>query len=252
MRKRMIQEKFPDIEVYYIDDTRYDDVWSKNLDREIQKWIKPHQTVMLYGSRDSFISCYTGKFPTKELESTYFISGTEVRRKIANNFPPSREFRAGMIASTFNRYPTSLTTVDVAIIDFDTKPNRILLGKKKDEPHPRFIGGFTSPTSPSLEADARREVAEETGGIEIENIRYVGSTLIDDWRYRKEIDKIKTVLFTAHYIFGRPVAGDDIESVMWVPLFDLLDGKVKVMEEHEVLVEMLKNQFNERPEINKN
>lgn len=248
-RKKMIQEKYPDIDVYYIEDTRDDSIWSKNLDKEIRKWTTPRQTVMLYGSRDSFISCYTGTFPVKELESTFFISGTEIRRRIANNFIPSREFRAGVISGTFNRWPAVYPTVDVAIIDFDSKPNRILLGKKKDEPYPRFIGGFSSPTSISYEADVRRETMEETG-VEIENIRYVGSTIIDDWRYRGEVDKVKTMLFTAHYIFGRPTAADDIESVMWVPLFDLLDGKVKVMEEHEALVKMLKEQFNERSGIN--
>src|SRR3990172_9189558 len=61
-RKRMIQETYPDIEVYYVEDNPSDYIWSKNLDREITKWLKPFQTATLYGSRDSFIPSYTGKY----------------------------------------------------------------------------------------------------------------------------------------------------------------------------------------------
>ncbi len=50
--------------------------------------------------------------------------------------------------------------------------------------------------------DAKREVQEEAG-VEVGNITYLGSTLINDWRYRGEIDKIKTALFVAKYVFGK-------------------------------------------------
>lgn len=236
-RKRMFQEAYPDIEVYYIEDTRDDESWSKTLDREIQKWIKPYQTVMLYGSRDSFISHYLGKYDTTELESTTYISGTEIRRRIANNHPPTKDFRAGVISASFNRFPTCFPTVDVAVID--RNKNRILLGQKKNEKELRFIGGFADPNSASYEADARREVYEETS-VEADNFRYVGSTLIDDWRYRGEVDKIKTLLFVADYMFGRPEAADDIAFATWVSLDDVLTGTIPVVAEHKPLVELLK------------
>src|ERR1700686_4462056 len=53
-RKIMLHEAYPDIDVYYIDDTYDDKIWSVNLDNQISKWKNPNQTVMLYGSRDSF------------------------------------------------------------------------------------------------------------------------------------------------------------------------------------------------------
>jgi bifunctional NMN adenylyltransferase/nudix hydrolase len=237
-RKKMIQEKYPDAEVYYVEDNRDDITWSKNLDREIQKWLKPHQSIVLYGSRDSFISHYHGKHTTIELESTTYISGTEIRRRIANNFPPTREYRAGLISASFNRYPTAYAAVDVAVIDWDRK--RLLLGQKKGESQLRFIGGFSDPKSVSYEADAKREVMEETG-VEIGEPVYLGSTLVDDWRYRNEVDKIKTSFFMAPYLFGRPEANDDIVAVHWVSLVDFVNDKVDIVDEHKPLIPMLKD-----------
>lgn len=236
-RKRMIQESYPDIDVYYVRDNRSDTTWSKNLDKEIYQFLKPFQTATLYGSRDSFIPHYNGAFPVEELESTKFISGTEIRRRIANHFPASKEFRAGVIAASLDRYPSCYATVDVAIFD-GYKRNRVLLGKKPGEGRFRFIGGFSSPSSVSYEADARREVTEEAG-IEIDGVSYIGSCLVDDWRYRKSPDKIKTLFFVAQHTFGRPIAADDIESVEWVDTAELISGNVFVMEEHEPLVKML-------------
>jgi bifunctional NMN adenylyltransferase/nudix hydrolase len=235
-RRVMIQEAFPDIEVYYVSDNASHEVWSKNLDREIDKWLKPHQTAVIYGSRDSFIPYYSGKFTVQELEATKFISGTEIRRRISNTFHPSKEFRAGVISASLNRYPTCYPTVDVAILD--RSKGRILMGKKDGEEHFRFIGGFAQPDSLSFEADAKREVIEETG-IEVDNLQYIGSALINDWRYYGEIDKIKTMFFVADYVFGRPEADDDIAYVEWVPLNELISGEIKIMPEHEVLVDML-------------
>jgi bifunctional NMN adenylyltransferase/nudix hydrolase len=235
-RRLMIQESFPNVEVYYIADNPSDIVWSKNLDREIERWLKPHQKAVIYGSRDSFIPYYSGKFNVQELEATKFISGTEIRRRISNTFHPSKEFRAGVISASLNRYPTCYPCVDIAILD--RGKGRVLMGKKEGEEHFRFIGGFASPTSNSYEEDAKREVAEETG-VEVDNLQYIGSTLINDWRYRGETDKIKTLFFVADYIFGRPNADDDIAYVEWVPLNELISGEIEIMPEHEVLVDML-------------
>lgn len=236
-RKKLLHEAYRDlVEVYYIADQADDAVWSANLDRELNRWLKPHQTCTLYGSRESFIPFYSGKYPVQELESTKFISGTELRNRIANNFPPTKEFRAGVISAAYDRYPTCFPTVDIAIMDWGK--NRMLLGKKAGEPALRFIGGFVQPGSRSLEENARREVMEETG-VEVDDLQYAGSTVVEDWRYRKEVDKIMTTLFVATYIHGRPEANDDIAYVEWVSIPDVLHGTVQIMPEHKSLVELL-------------
>jgi bifunctional NMN adenylyltransferase/nudix hydrolase len=235
-RKVMIHETFPNVEVHYLEDIHDDKLWSLKLDAQINRWLKPYQTVILYGSRDSFVPYYTGKFPTQELEATKYISGTEIRRRIANNFTPTSQFRAGMIAASLDRYPTCYPTVDVAILD--KSKNMVLLGKKPGESYLRFIGGFANPISETYEADAKREVYEETG-VEVEEPVYIGSLIIDDWRYRKSQDKIKTLMFIATYKSGRPEANDDIEYVEWVPVNALLDNSIEVMPAHKPLVALL-------------
>jgi bifunctional NMN adenylyltransferase/nudix hydrolase len=231
----MIAEKFPTVEIHYINDCPGDDVkWSKNLDKLIGEHLLPMQTVTLYGSRDSFLRSYHGKFTVCELEATTFVSGTEVRRRVCNNYPPTADYRAGVIAATATRYPTAFQTVDIAVINVER--NELLLGRKPEEKKLRFIGGFSDPKSLSLEDDAKREVCEETG-IEVGDIQYVGSTIIDDPRYRGEVDKIKTAFFVARYGFGKPEGADDIAEVKWVPLNKLKKDDVEPI--HHVLLDML-------------
>jgi bifunctional NMN adenylyltransferase/nudix hydrolase len=243
-RRSMIADKFPTVEIHYINDHPSDAVWSKNLDKLIAEQLLPMQTITLYGSRDSFLKCYSGKHTVCELEATTFISGTEVRRRVCNNYTPTADYRAGMIAATAYRYPTAFQTVDIAVIN---DKREILLARKPDEKKWRFIGGFSDPRSISLEADAKREVSEESG-VEVDMITYLGSTLIDDWRYRGEQDKIKTALFVAKYIYGKPEGADDIAEVKWVPIgTGLVKDNIEPL--HHVLVDMFNEKFGGNREL---
>jgi bifunctional NMN adenylyltransferase/nudix hydrolase len=243
-RRAMIADKFPNVEIHYINDNPSDLAWSKNLDKLISEQLMPLQTVTLYGSRDSFLKGYSGKYNTCELEATTFISGTEVRRRVSNNYPATSDYRAGMIAATAYRYPTAFQCVDIAVVN---DKQEVLLARKPDEKKWRFIGGFSDPRTSSLEEDAKREVQEEAG-IEVEIISYLGSTLIDDWRYRGEQDKIKTALFLAKYIFGKPEGADDIAEVKWVPIGTGL-AKDNIEPLHHVLVDMFNEKFGNNREL---
>ncbi len=242
-RRTMIADKFPTVEIHYINDNPSDTAWTKNLDKLIGEQLLPMQTVTLYGSRDSFLKCYTGKFNTCELEATTFISGTEVRRRVCNNYPPTADYRAGMIAATAYRFPTAFQTVDIAVVN---DKGELLLARKPEEKKWRFIGGFSDPASVSLEEDAKREVQEEAG-VEVGNITYLGSTLINDWRYRGEIDKIKTALFVAKYVFGKPEGADDVAEVKWVSINNLT--KNDIVETHHVLIDMFNEKFGDNREL---
>ena len=242
-RRTMIADKFPTVEIHYINDNPSDTAWTKNLDKLIGEQLLPMQTVTLYGSRDSFLKCYTGKFNTCELEATTFISGTEVRRRVCNNYPPTADYRAGMIAATAYRFPTAFQTVDIAVVN---DKGELLLARKPEEKKWRFIGGFSDPASVSLEEDAKREVQEEAG-VEVGNITYLGSTLINDWRYRGEIDKIKTALFVAKYVFGKPEGADDVAEVKWVSINNLT--KNDIVETHHVLIDMFNEKFGANQEL---
>lgn len=218
-RKAMIEAKFQNIEVYYIDDVGNNELWSKNLDQLIRKHIGPAQKAVLYGSRDSFIAAYSGKFPTIELVPNKFISASQIRKTVGIKAKNTQEFREGVIWAVENQYPKCHPTVDLAIIDLDNK--RMLMARKPNEELLRFIGGFADPKSPSYEADALREGKEECGLEFAEAPQYVGSTLVNDWRYRSEQDKIKTLLFLVKYTGGEPKADDDIADVRWVKFGEL-------------------------------
>ena len=83
-----------------------------------------------------------------------------------------------------------------------------------------------------------REAVEETK-LELDQLKYVGSFSINDWRYRNERDKIFSTLFTAEYMFGKPEASDDIDELKW---FDVNTVNTKdVVTEHRPMLKVLLN-----------
>ena len=233
-RKRMILAEFPQVNVLYAKDCHSDEIWVRRLDEQIKDVVSPNQSVILYGGRDSFIKHYTphGKFPTRELEQTRWISGTEMRKSISKTVRSSPDFRAGVIWAAWNQFPKTITTVDVAVF----KDGKILLVRKPLEDKWRLIGGFSDPQSNTFEQDARREVDEETS-VSITDPVYVGSFKIDDWRYRNEVDQIKSLLFMADYMYGAPRASDDVAEVGWFDFYNLAQDTI--VPEHREMIEYL-------------
>lgn len=231
-RKQMILEQFPNVNVLYVKDQYSDEVWSKKLDEQIEDLVSPMQTVVLYGGRDSFLPHYNGRYATAELVPDAYFSGTEIRKSISRKVKASALFRAGVIWASQAMFPTAYTTVDVAIYNEDE--SKILLARKQHEKEYRLIGGFSDPRSASFEADVRREVQEEAH-IAITDPVYVASFNVDDWRYRREVDCIKTLLFKARLFSGRPKPDDDIVEVRWFDT-DTLNFNNIVPNHHEMLV----------------
>lgn len=217
-RKAMIESVFPNVEVHYIEDAFDDKVWSNQIDKQISKVIGPNLKVILYGSRDSFIPHYMGRHKVVELVPDRVVCGKEIRKVVGIKSKTTPDFRAGVIWAVENQFQSVMATVDVAIID--RSQNRLLLGRKDGETLFRFVGGFADVGSESYEADAHREVLEETG-LEVSSLTYIGSTRINDWRYRSERNKIKTMFYCADYLFGAPKASDDIAEVRWFDLAKL-------------------------------
>jgi bifunctional NMN adenylyltransferase/nudix hydrolase len=215
-RRAMLEEAFPDIEVHRIDDVGDDTRWSRELDRQIGLLAGPGQKVVLYGSRDSFLKAYKGHYATEELRATHHVSATEIRRRIGVKSKKSQAFREGAVWAMQNRWPSVLACVDIAVVEFfpDSGSCRVLLGKKPTDTLWRFPGGFSDIISSSFEEDAKRELLEETHLVATD-ITYIGSHLIDDWRYRSQVDKIKTLFFVVRNWDGVAEAGDDLSEVKW-------------------------------------
>ena len=219
-------------------DKKDDEIWTKQVDTKVRE-VYPMGSVVLYGSRDSFIPYYEpyGAFDTCELEPESYVSATEVRNAVKNKALRSKEFRAGMIYAANQTFPFNYATIDVAI--FNNDYSKILLGRKAYERKFRFVGGFSDVDDESFEQTAKREAQEETG-LEIGDIQYVCSKRVADWRYKGEADRgIITTLFMAKKIFGSEKPNDDIEELRWFNV-DELDN-ITLVDEHQKLIKQLIN-----------
>jgi bifunctional NMN adenylyltransferase/nudix hydrolase len=230
-RKQMLIEEFPTVSVLSIPDSYDDHKWSFNLDSRIREIIL-NDTVLLYGSRDSFIQYYHGKYPVFEIDQKIFISGTEIHQSLKNDIIGSDVFRAGVIYAVLQQYDRVCPTIDVAIL----RQNECLFGRKANEHLLRFIGGHADPVDSNYEHTVKRETFEETG-VEIDHIEYVCSHRVEDWRYKNETDKIITVLYKANYIYGRPTPNDDIYELEWKDLRNITQNDL--VHEHRFLLKRL-------------
>lgn len=231
VRACVIRESFPTIAVLEIDDHPSDDRWSENLDSLLAEAF-PDSEIRLYASRDSFSPHYSGRLPIVVVPMIPKVSGTEKRSAETSPSDWDASFRKGMIAAQRLRPALSYQAVDIAVIRYPE--NEILLGQKKtDDGKWRLIGGFTDPKDESLEEAALRELGEEAGNISTHELTYVGSYRVDDWRYRREHDKIMTALFVTYHLAGAPRAGDDLARVAWFPLSI---GMEYIVETHRPLI----------------
>jgi bifunctional NMN adenylyltransferase/nudix hydrolase len=218
-----------------LNDKKSDDVWSKQVDTKIRE-VVPLGSVVLYGSRDSFIPHYHGKYEVIELVPSSIVSATEIRQSVSKKIERTKEFRAGVIYACYNTFSMVHPVIDVAILNEDE--TQVLLGRKKDEVEFRFIGGFADVTDENLEQTVKREAFEETG-LEIGGITYIASTKVKDWRYRSDSDRsIMTSFFKAKKISGHEQGADDIAEVKWFSLKEL--KQEQIVGEHFKLLELLK------------
>lgn len=217
-------------EVVILKDHPDDDVWSKNLDELILSNYYLDEEVALYHSRDTTTSYYTGQYPMKELPEVLGLSSTLRRYYIGKREGVNEDaaFRRGVIWANQNRFPTVYSCVDAAVtfelFDGINTGTYVLVITKDIAPGYMWPGGFAELNSTD-EDDARREVAEETGlDTSFFHAEYLGSFTQDDWRYRSEVDEIRTRLFAIH-MAGRKlpeVAGaDDAATAQWVNIKDL-------------------------------
>ena len=222
-RERMIRAAYPDVWVRQAEDQPSNARWSETLDSIVTQ-VFPNAKVMMCGSRDSFLSVYSGKFATLEVSDIPMLSGSQVRESVGERTPHSSEFLSGIIYREMKRMPIVYQTVDIAVLRDDGA--KVLLGsKKKDCGKLRFVGGFVDASDSSLELAAKRELGEEAPGIEADDLHYVASTQVMDHRYRGTKDCIMTTFFASTYIFGHTAAGDDLDALEWVPIEAML-GKL--------------------------
>jgi bifunctional NMN adenylyltransferase/nudix hydrolase len=244
-REKMIKTAHPEVIVLPISDHPSDLVWSENIDN-LLKSVFPAEQFCLYGSRDSFIPYYSGKFETIELPEHGDYNATELRKQYAEKVFDSTDFRAGILYAYYNQYTKVYPTVDIAV--FRNNKTEILLGQKAISNKWRLVGGFADPEDADYETAAKRELTEECGEMETAAMVYETSAKINDWRYRNEADKIITLLFSCDHEGGEPVAQDDIAELQWFPLSDIpqMMAASAINEEHVRLLNFLINKYTKK------
>jgi bifunctional NMN adenylyltransferase/nudix hydrolase len=248
-RRRMIQAKFPDISTAPLPDVNNDVFWSENLDKEISKQLSADfGEVTLYGGRDSFVPHYHGRHKPVELPIEVKVSGAEIRDRLTNTVMESADFRSGCVYTVNNIRPRVIPCVDIIIardatLNENDRRTLILIARKCGEVGWRFVGGHAEVTSPDFESDAKREAYEETH-CDVDSLEYIGSALVDDWRWRKDPDKIKTLIFIGWTSSSLAEAHDDIAEARWVALGFL--ENIFIVPEHVVIYEKLKKHMEKR------
>lgn len=233
LRVLMFNDRYgDDIQVEEMPDLPDDRIWSQELDRRILE-LRLDSEVTLYGTEEGFINRYTGRHRTNVLEVKEEDFPENPQMEAIENL---RDFRAGIIYANLRRFPTVYPTVDVAVFRHDW--SELLLARKANETKYRLPGGFTDPTDESFEDAALRELGEECGEITIDELTYLGSCRIDDWRYRGSWDTIMTHLYACELAEGEPEPSDDIAELRWFDTKKLIEDSF--ISEHRPLWKMLK------------
>jgi bifunctional NMN adenylyltransferase/nudix hydrolase len=241
-RERMIKQLFADVIVLPLSDQASDKVWSRKLDELLANNFN-NEAFILYGSRDSFIPYYSGRFQTAALPPVQDFNATALREAVSDKVFDTEEFRAGVIYGTYNLYPKVYPTVDIAL--FRDNRTELLLGRKSAESGWRLPGGFADPEDLSFDAAAQRELQEECGQIETGPLQYELSMKMDDWRYRSEVDKIITTLFSADLLSGEPAAADDLADMRWIRVNAITDliAQGEIVSTHIPLLKKLAEKY---------
>ena len=145
-------------------------------------------------------------------------------------------------------FPVSFHTVDMAPYRIlkDSGEVEILLGRKSFRTEFQFLGGFLDPTN-TAENAAKRELQEESNGtikVDEDNMVYLKSFFIDDYRYINSCHKITTSFFKVlieEHINVLP--GDDIEEVKWFTISELKTNNSLILINHSQLLNVLIKSF---------
>lgn len=253
-RYEMIHEAFPTALILPMVDRGNDEVWSRHVDSLINSTYGYGVDAVFYVGRDSFKEHYLGKFPIEEHDfGVSQLEARDIRNEIKGRRLTTAEGRAGAIKAMMNQSHRTTMMVDMFMVRIGETEDTydVLVGKKEDETLWRLPGGRIDPGESFAHA-ASREMFEETslltsGGQS--DWTTIGDYEVPDWRCR-DTDQIayRTVLMTTEYFSGIHRGGDDLPTVEWIPITDLMEGYAAgVVEEHRRLITLASQYMEQNP-----
>lgn len=241
-RTAMIREScnWPNLRIESLRDHPFShDRWSDWLDELVTSKFPGHGAIM-YGSRQSFLDVYSGKFKKQSVAPLDESSGTAQRAAIQPSSAMSA--REAVIYNEMHRPSIAYSAADVAIVD-DARERVLGITKHWFDGLWSLSGGFVDPEKDRHDEDtARRERGEEVLGVTTSDVYLkLGDRIrVDDPRYRKSKDKIFSQLFVTQFRGGSPGAGDDAKGVRW---FERDELESMFVPWHQPLVARLKERW---------
>jgi len=243
-RRVLLQAHYPSAMIVPMQDEKRDAYWAQKLDNLIHV-ICPMSPVTMYHGRMSFAPNYKrgkGKYKLVDVAGDFSEEATALREVCYGRARNSEDFRAGQFYYSAQVFPRVNPCVDLAITKTDPETGEfmIALGARESELGIwRFPGGHIDRTDENMEQTCKREAMEETH-LEIKNMRYVSSRMIDDWRNTRT-NGTMTTLFHCDYASGILQGGDDITVARWFPVKDL--ESIAIASAHKDLLEDILGYF---------
>ena len=197
-----------------------DEEWARRIDEHVDALLVARGTVTVFCGPDGAGRAYqsAGGRHTVEIVDSHGTHATVVRASVVPERTAS--FRRGVIYSAERRSTSVFPVIDVVIWrkagQVPGSSALVLLGRKNEDGERfRLVGGFVDPTDENLESAVLREAREETK-LDVHNITYAGSMVVDDWRYRDAPETLMSAVFNAETSgVDEPVADDDLDEVRW-------------------------------------
>lgn len=226
----MLMDRYPGITVLPLNDYQDDRVWAQQID----SLLDPKHTWTGISGPDGFSKAYQAAGGQCDVmihrQESPLSESTRRRQDIGEHLRiDNLDKRQALIWTAHNLHNQVFPTVDMVCVRDHGMPTYdnmiepqtdVLVGRKKYEKLFRFPGGFVDLKDASLMDAAKREFYEEVKGIEVADWEYKTSMKIDDWRF-KDTQGIMTTIFFCTYVFGKPMAGDDLQDVQWARLESL-------------------------------
>lgn len=172
-RCHMVRQAFPDSRLLIAsipDHPLTYELWSERLDVIIGDIFSDCQAV-LYGSRDSYLPKYTGKYSTHFVPTVHGPSGTDVRASLS--FPRTKAGRAGAIYAVVNRDPIAYARVALAVVD-SARKQVLLYGAPETAGLLAFFGGSMIADDVQASTAASRHLCEAVTQPQISEPRLLG------------------------------------------------------------------------------